>query len=345
MSAPAAPRAAGDARANRCRACGAVDAPAAPLLACGGCKVTVYCAPPAGCQRADWLAEGGHKSVCRVLRASRAVLAATGDDARPGDAWPGLQAGGGAAAAAKMAAAAAAAAAAPAVAQAAAVEACAAAFNARGADSAAVRALVLAADAGDAPSGLIAGRLMCGGGLAVPGKDVMAMGLARLEAAAAAGLAAAHTELAVIYLGPQPTLAPRPVARAVAPDTAKAVRHLRAAVALGDAGAVLALGDCLFFGTGMRRDAAEALGLFEAAAEAGNAQAMWRTATCYMNGTGTAKDITTGFEWCRKAADAGNAAAREALAAAKRDGRLHEVLVCMGCTRPLAEGERCTCRG
>ena len=88
-----------------------------------------------------------------------------------------------------------------------------------------------------------------------------------------------------------------------------AAERFRMAADLGNAAAMVELGDCYRDGTGVPKDEAEAVKWFCKAIALGYADAMCRLGSCYYRGKGVPLDYTKAVTWFRKAADLGNAGA------------------------------------
>ena len=93
-------------------------------------------------------------------------------------------------------------------------------------------------------------------------------------------------------------------------DKREAVKWYRLAAEQGDAEAQRILGDCYFWGEGIREDKQEAVKWYRLAAEQGNAEAQWRLGACYYFGTGIREDKQEAVKWYRLAAEQGNAKAQ-----------------------------------
>lgn len=93
-------------------------------------------------------------------------------------------------------------------------------------------------------------------------------------------------------------------------DKREAVKWYLLAAGQGDAEAQRILGDCYSWGEGIREDKSEAVKWYRLAAEQGNAEAQWRLGACYYFGTGIREDKQEAMKWYRLAAEQGNAKAQ-----------------------------------
>ena len=93
-------------------------------------------------------------------------------------------------------------------------------------------------------------------------------------------------------------------------DKREAVKWYLLAAGQGDAEAQRILGDCYSWGEGIREDKSEAVKWYRLAAEQGNAEAQWRLGACYYFGTGIREDKQEAVKWYRLAAEQGNAKAQ-----------------------------------
>ena len=98
-------------------------------------------------------------------------------------------------------------------------------------------------------------------------------------------------------------------------DKSEAVKWYRLAAEQGDAEAQRILGACYYFGTGIREDKREAVKWYRLAAEQKNSEARWRLGSCYYFGTGIREDKQEAVKWFRLAAGQGNAEAQWRLGA------------------------------
>ncbi|MCF0253378.1 MAG: sel1 repeat family protein [Duodenibacillus sp.] len=90
-------------------------------------------------------------------------------------------------------------------------------------------------------------------------------------------------------------------------DRAGAARRFRQAAALGDADALVRLGDCLRNGVGVALDPAAAAACYERAARKGSERALLALARCYIEGRGVEPDQRHAFALHRQAAELGSA--------------------------------------
>lgn len=88
-------------------------------------------------------------------------------------------------------------------------------------------------------------------------------------------------------------------------DKREAVKWYLLAAGQGDAEAQRILGDCYSWGEGIREDKSEAVKWYRLAAEQGNAEAQWRLGACYYFGTGIREDKQEAVKWFRLAAGQG----------------------------------------
>ena len=93
-------------------------------------------------------------------------------------------------------------------------------------------------------------------------------------------------------------------------DKREAVKWYLLAAGQGDAEAQRILGDCYSWGEGIREDKSEAVKWYRLAAEQGDAEAQWRLGACYYFGTGIREDKQEAVKWYRLAAEQGNAKAQ-----------------------------------
>ena len=93
-------------------------------------------------------------------------------------------------------------------------------------------------------------------------------------------------------------------------DKREAVKWYLLAAGQGDAEAQRILGACYYFGTGIREDKQEAVKWYRLAADQGDAEAQWRLGNCYFWGEGIREDKQEAVKWYRLAADQGNAEAQ-----------------------------------
>ena len=83
------------------------------------------------------------------------------------------------------------------------------------------------------------------------------------------------------------------------------VPFLKNAAESGDAIACCQLGDCYYFGKGVKNDYGEAVKWYQKAAEQGNSLAQFKLSICYKNGYGCKQDITKAAQYCRMSAERG----------------------------------------
>ena len=91
------------------------------------------------------------------------------------------------------------------------------------------------------------------------------------------------------------------------------VKTYRKAAEQGDAKAQFNLGDCYYFGKGIKKDYNEAVQWFRKAAEQGHASAQFILGHCYDAGDGVSKDTAKAIEWYKKAAAQGQEDAKKEL--------------------------------
>jgi TPR repeat protein len=84
------------------------------------------------------------------------------------------------------------------------------------------------------------------------------------------------------------------------------VKTYRKAAERGDAKAQFNLGDCYFFGQGIKKDYNEAVQWFRKAAEQGHAKAQLRLGHCYYYGKGIKQNDNEAVQWVLKAAEQGD---------------------------------------
>ena len=84
--------------------------------------------------------------------------------------------------------------------------------------------------------------------------------------------------------------------------------------------AIFKLGECLFHGKGVSRDAAKAVSLFRQAAEKGHAAAQYALGQRFQYGVGIEPDLTEATKWYRLAAEQGHTEAQSALGILLADG-------------------------
>ena len=93
-------------------------------------------------------------------------------------------------------------------------------------------------------------------------------------------------------------------------DKREAVKWYLLAAGQGDAEAQRILGDCYSWGEGIREDKSEAVKWYRLAAGQGNAEAQWRLGACYYFGTGIREDKQEAVKWFRLAAEQEDAEAQ-----------------------------------
>ena len=96
-------------------------------------------------------------------------------------------------------------------------------------------------------------------------------------------------------------------------DKREAVKWFRLAAEQGDAEAQRMLGVCYYVGEGIREDKREAVKWFRLAAEQEDAEAQWMLGDCYYFGTGIREDKQEAVKWYRLAAEQGDAEAQRML--------------------------------
>ena len=96
-------------------------------------------------------------------------------------------------------------------------------------------------------------------------------------------------------------------------DKQEAVKWFRLAAEQGDAEALFCLGGSYYFGEGIREDKREAVKWFRLAAEQEDAEAQWMLGDCYYFGTGIREDKQEAVKWYRLAAEQGDAEAQRML--------------------------------
>lgn len=87
-----------------------------------------------------------------------------------------------------------------------------------------------------------------------------------------------------------------------------------------NANALNLLGNCYFYGNGVKQDYKKAVEWYQKAADLGYAVAMRNLGNCYYNGNGVKQDYKKAVEWWQKAADLGDAAAMANLGNCYYDG-------------------------
>ena len=83
------------------------------------------------------------------------------------------------------------------------------------------------------------------------------------------------------------------------------VKWLKKSADLGNVFAHKELGNCFYFGTGVRKQYSEAVKWYRMAAGQGYANAQHNLGNCYYNGEGVSRDYAEAVKWYRKAADQG----------------------------------------
>jgi len=96
-------------------------------------------------------------------------------------------------------------------------------------------------------------------------------------------------------------------------DTREAVKWYRLAAGQGNAEAQRNLGDCYSWGEGIREDKQEAVRWYRLAAEQGDAEAQRSLGDCYFFGNGIREDTREAVRWYRLAAGQGNEEAQKEL--------------------------------
>ena len=96
-------------------------------------------------------------------------------------------------------------------------------------------------------------------------------------------------------------------------DAERAVSCFKKSAEFGNAEAQRLLGDCYFWGEGIREDTREAVKWYRLAAEQGNAEAQRNLGDCYSWGEGIREDKQEAVKWYRLAAGQGNEEAQKEL--------------------------------
>ena len=96
-------------------------------------------------------------------------------------------------------------------------------------------------------------------------------------------------------------------------DAERAVSCFKKSAEFGNAEAQRLLGDCYFWGEGIREDTREAVKWYRLAAEQGNAEAQRNLGDCYSWGEGIREDKQEAVKWYRRAAGQGNEEAQKEL--------------------------------
>ena len=96
-------------------------------------------------------------------------------------------------------------------------------------------------------------------------------------------------------------------------DVERAVSCFKKSAEFGNAKAQRMLGDCYYFGTGIREDKQEAVKWFRLAAEQGDAEALFCLGGSYYVGEGIREDKREAVKWFRLAAEQGDAEAQRML--------------------------------
>jgi len=102
----------------------------------------------------------------------------------------------------------------------------------------------------------------------------------------------------------------------------KLLADIRAKAEMGDAQCQGALGQLLFLGDGVAKDATEAVKWYRKAAEQNHAKAQYYLAYCSETGQGVAKDEAEALKWYRKAAEQNYADAQHDLGVCYANGEL-----------------------
>jgi hypothetical protein len=107
-------------------------------------------------------------------------------------------------------------------------------------------------------------------------------------------------------------------------DPVEAANLWRKAAEQGDAEAQNQLGECYYYGKGVKKDETEAnkwyhkaIEQYRKAAEQGDAKAQYNLGVCYYIGIGVEQNKVVAIKWLRKAADQGDEQARDALKTSK----------------------------
>jgi len=85
-------------------------------------------------------------------------------------------------------------------------------------------------------------------------------------------------------------------------STPKFSQELKGKAADGDADAQYQLGDCYFFGLGVKRDMVEGVSWYRKAAQAGQMKAQFNLGGCFHEGMGVEPDLMEAIRWWRKSA-------------------------------------------
>ena len=96
-------------------------------------------------------------------------------------------------------------------------------------------------------------------------------------------------------------------------DAERAASCFKKSAEFGNAEAQRLLGDCYFWGEGIREDTREAVKWYRLAAEQGDAEAQRMLGACYSLGEGIREDKQEAVKWYRLAAEQGDAAAQRML--------------------------------
>ena len=83
---------------------------------------------------------------------------------------------------------------------------------------------------------------------------------------------------------------------------AKYSAELQAQAEKGDEDAQFQMGDCYFFGLGVKKDQREGVAWYRKAAEQGQMKAQFNLGGCFHEGLGTEPSLTEAIYWWRKAA-------------------------------------------
>ena len=81
--------------------------------------------------------------------------------------------------------------------------------------------------------------------------------------------------------------------------------NLKSASKKGDSKAQFELGNCYYYGQGIRQNYNKAFGWYSKSANNGYAEGQYYLGICYENGFGTSKDYNKAFEWYSKSAKYG----------------------------------------
>ena len=98
------------------------------------------------------------------------------------------------------------------------------------------------------------------------------------------------------------------------------IAQLQASAENGDAEAMAELGECYYFGKGVKRDGSKAFMWLSKAADADCAKAFLCLGACYEYGSGTPQDLTKAFEAYSKGAELGDISSMYTLAGCWKNG-------------------------